>query len=673
MAFAQEFPAIKVIGRATESTIKLRWAPTDPMAWKYANQYGFTVERYTILENGDVLDEKPMKLLTSDPLKPQVLEAWKPYMENDFVAITAQAIYGKSFEPSEVTSDLMQIINTARELENRFSFAVYACDHSIEAAKLAGLFLEDENVHTGYKYLYRVYANVPKNLYPMDTAEVFIGIDDHFALPPPRDLKVVFEDKMAMISWNAGIHSRHYNSFWVERSTDKGKTFRRITETPFIAIERGTDQLNQRAYKVDSLEANNEEIAYRVIGISPFGELSIPSDTVIGMGLPAFQYVPAITGYKITKEGVNLTWKFPKEGTELLRSFDLLNQNPKSKKYTELQLSINPEKRRITDRNPASSNYYIIRANDTYGRQVLSFPYFVQTEDSIPPNIPVGLRGEIDTAGHVFLEWIPNPDLDLHGYKVFKSNFKDAEYIQIPGPILTTNKYVDTIDVENLTEKIYYKVQALDNRFNPSPFSSSLEIKKPDLISPASPVFIDISSDSTGISLKWQPSSSDDVDQHLLYRRGDSEQEWTLIRVIPRENSDQFFHDRNLLNRTTYSYTLLAVDDDGLESDPAVPISIHWNDFDAVSKVENLNYLIQRDKAQLILNWNYNAKEVHQFLIFRGGRDVGLQLYKSVSGEKRELTDPINLDDEVITYRVMAVSRSGEKSKMSEELVVNIK
>ena len=83
--------------------------------------------------------------------------------------------------------------------------------------------------------------------------------------------------------------------------------------------------------------------------------------------------------------------------------------------------------------------------------------------------------------------------------------------------------------------------------------------------------------------------------------------------------------------------------------------------------------LHQRDKAQLILNWNYNAKEVHQFLIFRGGRDVGLQLYKSVSGEKRELTDPINLDDEVITYRVMAVSRSGEKSKMSEELVVNIK
>ena len=56
MAFAQEFPAIKVIGRATESTIKLRWAPTDPMAWKYANQYGFTVERYTILENGDLVE-----------------------------------------------------------------------------------------------------------------------------------------------------------------------------------------------------------------------------------------------------------------------------------------------------------------------------------------------------------------------------------------------------------------------------------------------------------------------------------------------------------------------------------------------------------------------------------------------------------------------------------------
>src|SRR5688572_31162632 len=54
---------------------------------------------------------------------------------------------------------------------------------------------------------------------------------------------------------------------------------------------------------------------------------------------------------------------------------------------------------------------------------------------------------------------------DLAGYHIYKSNFNSDEFVAIPGPIRTSNIYVDTIKLNNLTEKIHYKIQAVDKRF----------------------------------------------------------------------------------------------------------------------------------------------------------------------------------------------------------------
>ncbi|MFM7853901.1 MAG: hypothetical protein ACKO96_18755, partial [Flammeovirgaceae bacterium] len=157
-------PSIKVIVRSFEDSIILRWAPNTPFAWQLLNQYGYRIERYTVVRDSVVLKDKPQKILMNG-LKPFELTRWEPYAKKDnMVAIAAQAIYGKSFTVSNNKSMSMgDVINLSREQESRFSFALFACDVSTAAATLSGLRWVDKDVKKNEKYLYRVYSLVPEN------------------------------------------------------------------------------------------------------------------------------------------------------------------------------------------------------------------------------------------------------------------------------------------------------------------------------------------------------------------------------------------------------------------------------------------------------------------------------------------------------------------------------
>ncbi|MEM6829038.1 MAG: hypothetical protein AAF551_00890, partial [Bacteroidota bacterium] len=429
MGSAQQQSELQLVARPTPTTIKLRWAISDPLGWKLANQYGYMIERYTVVEGKKVLDQRIKKVLTSRPVMPAVLPDWEPYIDDDFVAIAAQALYGEDFElDAGGNSGMAQLMNQAEELENRFSFLMYAADQSVKAAELSGLYWEDQEVSYDKKYLYKVYTLVPPHLHQIDTASVFVGLQDYYELPAPKDVKVVFGDQVSVISWNKGIYQREYNAFWVERSDDNGNTFQRITDAPFVPVQKKEKiGLNDRAYKTDSLPANNKNYQYRVIGVNAFGELSTPSDTVGGKGIPVFTAAPIITRHELLENGeVQLFWSFPERGKHLLKNYDLYRQNVESKQEELVAMDIGGvHDSSYVDHSPRASNYYLLRANDLHGRYTTSFPYFVQLDDSIPPLAPVGLTGTVDTLGVVRLSWEPNTEPDLHGYRLFKANYAE--------------------------------------------------------------------------------------------------------------------------------------------------------------------------------------------------------------------------------------------------------
>ena len=667
-------PSVKVMGRATHHSVKLRWGPDAPSAWQLANEYGYTIERVTLSVNGRMLENPVRTILNNTPLKPAEQNLWETAIDqDDYVAIAAQAIFGETFELEDYHSDMVKVIHKARELESRFSFALFSADQSPRAAELSGLYFEDKTVDPAARYVYRVYANVPARLLKIDTGFVFLGVPDYKSLPKIRDVNAQFDDRMAMISWNGGLMDKIYNSFWVERSDDKGKTFKKITERPIVNTYSGEVPSTNTVYKIDTLSANDIVYHYRVIGINGFGEMGPPSDTVSGFGRSSFSYNASIFKHNINSDGrVELEWTFPEAGAPLVKSFDLMRMNLKTKVAEKVMADIDRSARQIIDDKPRSSNYYIIAANDKYGRSNRSFPYLVQLEDSIPPAPPVEVDGSIDTLGHVYLTWKANEEDDLAGYHIYKANFRSDEFIMIPGSIVETNAYVDTIELSNLTEEIHYKVQAVDKRFNPSDFSRVITVKKPDVVPPVPPVFKLIKSDSSGVYMSWIRSSSEDADLHLLYRKHETDAEWELIKTFTRTDTTAIFRDMSVQHRTSYSYTILAVDDDGLESVPASPVNLRWIALDPYPPVESIYYTIDKSKKSITVSWDYMHGEIDKFLVYKANNGKPLQLYKSISATEQQVSDSYNISDTNVEYRIVASFKTGERTRLSKPVTIKM-
>ncbi|NBW36351.1 MAG: hypothetical protein EBR30_15295 [Cytophagia bacterium] len=564
------------------------------------------------------------------------------------------------------SSDVVKVVNKSREQESRFSFALFAADQSIKAAELSALYFEDETISPNAKYVYRIYANIPPEILKVDTGFVYLGLKDFQPLPRINDLRAQFEDQTVNLSWNATLFEKVYNSFWVERSED-GIKFNRITSQPIVNTFPGNIRKSNLIFKTDSLPSNDRKYYYRVMGVNSFGEIGPPSDTVSGSGKPFFAYSATVENHVITEnqQAVKLTWTFPQNGMSVLKSFDLLRLDPQTKSYTLIKDNMDKSSREISDESPHSSNYYVIRAWDRYGRSNNSFPYLVQLEDSIPPSAPMDLVGKIDTMGRVQLSWSPNAENDLLGYSIYRSNFKSQEFIQIPGPIFEETVYTDTIKLNNLTEKIYYKVRAYDKRFNSSAFSTVLELKKPDVVPPMPPVFKQIKRDSLGVLLSWEKSSSEDVAAHLLYRKADGEREWTLIKSIARTDTAKTYVDKDVKHRIQYYYTLLAVDDDGLESRPSSPLTMKWIDANPFPVIENLFFKIDKQKKQIDVSWVYDQQNIEKFIIYKSKNGGPLLFYKSLEGSTRKFVDDYGLSDVSVEYRVVAGFNTGERSKVS--------
>ena len=189
--------SVVTIARALPNSIMLRWAPTTPLAWQMANKWGYKVERFTVLRNGEALDNPEYALLTPLPFKPRPLDNWEELVNsNDYAAVAAQAIYGETFEMDAGDPDIMQVYRKTQELELRFSFALFAADVSRAVASASALFYVDRTAKDNEEYLYRVSTHIPAESYRVKVGGVLISLADYAPLPAPLEFHARFGDKI---------------------------------------------------------------------------------------------------------------------------------------------------------------------------------------------------------------------------------------------------------------------------------------------------------------------------------------------------------------------------------------------------------------------------------------------------------------------------------------------
>ena len=90
-------------------------------------------------------------------------------------------------------------------------------------------------------------------------------------------------------------------------------------------------------------------------------------------------------------------------------------------------------------------------------------PITVLAEDKTPPQIPSGLDVVLSGTG-AFLTWTANPETDLAGYRVFRSDRADGEFRLATDRLVTTNAFIDSAYRPGL----YYAVSAVDEFGNES-------------------------------------------------------------------------------------------------------------------------------------------------------------------------------------------------------------
>jgi fibronectin type 3 domain-containing protein len=655
--------SIKAISHPLPDSIQLRWAPSDYETWQASIKYGYIIERFTLVKNNTLITSPKGKVLTPEPLKPIPYDKIEAIADKDkYAAIAASAIYSETFKISTGhTPSLMEIKNIATEQENRFSFALFAADQSSTAARALGLWYTDRLVVKGEKYLYRIYLAQSLNL-SVDTGYTYTGPDETRGLPKPVNLMVEAGDKSAILTWTKDATSAAYTSYVVERAGE-GLNFSAVNHEPLVNTDDKSTDESPYHFFVDTFPSNYQTFAYRIYGISPFGEKGPYSDTISVSGREQMKSAPVVTANRV-ENLVVLKWKLEEEIKKELEGYRIIRSEQDDIGYTEIG-QVDKDTLRFIDANPLPGNYYKIVAFTKHGAQKASLPVFVQMPDSIPPSPPIGLSTLADTTGKLVLKWKANKETDIYGYRVYRANASNEEFSQLTVTPVRDTFFVDHINLQTLSKNIYYQVLAVDQRQNYSVFSTPLKVTRPDIVPPVAPVITGFESTDKGIKIKWANSTSSDVVTHILYRK-DAEKEWYPLKIFKDTITE--YLDSAIECGKNYSYTLAAVDSSGLTSLFAKPVTVVNNIFRKNTALI-LEANADRSKQIIRLTWNKipNAKK---YFIYRSIGEEPLSLYKVVL-LKNEFIDDHLQPGTLYTYALSAELDSGKKIHLSRLVKIN--
>lgn len=657
---------VKLLVRPSASdSILLRWAPADKDSWNLGNRYGYIVERYTILRQGRQPEYPERIRLTPNPLKPAPLDEWERYIDADrYAAIAAELIFGE-----RIITPVLSPTAIARQFQqeqNRFSFALYAADQSLTAARLSGLHFVDRTARADEKYLYAVFIALPDTL-PSDTAFAFTGLSEFQPLPPPIGLEASWGDRRVELSWNILYRSHLYNSYIIERSTD-GENFTRISESAAVQAS-AVGVIPEFAYRTDSLPDNRTTFHYRIRGISAFGEISPPSEAVVGRGRIPLTFAPTIVNNEvINNEAVRLTWEFPEEMNEYIDGFRIFRSASPTGIKDQLYEITESSARTFTDTNPGLTNYYVLSVFDAHTEKFTSGHIYAELIDSIPPIPPINLAGMIDSIGVVTLSWSANTEEDLDGYRVYRSNHPDFEFQLISSDIVRDTTFTDFVQVRTLTRSVYYRFRAIDLRGNQSEFSEILQLTRPSVIPPVSPLIQSVSETENGIEIRWINSSSVDVTAHHIYRKMPNDS--TSIRIFTFENRDesQSSHTDNTVRQgEMYIYYVVAENSGGLLSTPSSPVQQR-----APGRLAE--QIVLRGTSSLdgiVLTWTVQTqRQPARILIYKAENDEPLRLFGNTT--ESSFTDRTTAFERTFRYRIRVIYEDGSSSELSNEVSVSL-
>ncbi len=608
-------PSHGVTTRVLKDKIILRWAPSNYTFWDMGNTYGYVIERIGFRTDpaakqiNPIADDTVFVKLPGMPIMPWTQEQFLSVKDtsNKYLAIAMEMLYGE-LESGEDPTKGSSLQNSIMEQQNRHSYALMSADFDAEASKSLGFFYEDKDVKPGMSYVYRIMINHTDMDYKTDTLDVEIDFSKKYLEQPVTNCWVEGFDSQVKVAWTFH-NSAFFSAYDIERSSDK-KTWKKLNARPYLSSQ---SKLEKSFLYIDTTVVNDLTYHYRLRGYTPFADMGLYSEIMSTSPKDLTAPTPAFD-IKAKDQGgaVLITWDaFPNEadhdgfyvGRSYLASGGFEKISPKLKKQERAFLDLQPDM--------LENNYYAVISVDKSGNEAVSYVALGYVVDSLPPTPPTGLSGIIDSTGFVRISWARGPEADIIGYRVYWANDTLSEFSQLTGEILSHTVYYDSVNVKTLSEFAYYKVVAVDHRYNHSEYSKILALQKPDLVPPAAPVINKYNQEQLSVNFSWVNSVSDDVVLHRLERKGGDE-DWKAIKSFKQKEIQ--WTDKELTAGKAYSYRIAAIDDAG-NITYSKPLEITAIDRGLRDNIENLKIVNKDGKSYL--EWNYKTVNNAIFVVYK--------------------------------------------------------
>lgn len=671
--------------------IGLRWMPVGDTttanssatnyylnAWTRYRANGYTIERRR--KNSTTIERTVTILPDSAALSALALSS-----TSSIESEASDLLYGALYEPIELDSGQVngQAIRIeqgtpADEQYQRYTLTALGAEMSFRAAQLAGLGWIDSTVSFGIHYEYRIRE---AGISEADTAVRSFVISAQ-AVPPTLVLvyppRAKGGNKEAMVEWrwrdsnNATISNYYkaFSSYFVEKAPFASPiVYTRVNTKPLFPFSDLTDTLSYRI----PLDTNGVNYYVKIVGRTPFDEeINSAPTSVKGVEPIPYYSIRFDSTHRSANNQVYLHWVFPADTVDAqaqskIRGF-ILRQSSDFQTFQSVTSGafLSASTRQFTLNNVTESRYYMISAVTVNRDTIHSVPVFVDLPDDTPPAKPRGLLATWqDSTKTIKVTWSPNTETDLLGYKLLHASLPNEEPSVLADSITTTT-YIDTL-IKMDNRKAYYYLVAYDKRYNHSEISDRIELKKPDKIAPARPVFSNYGLTASGsVSLSWVNSASIDVASYRLTRKpkgntgvGSIIKSWTVAQAAETymDSSTQV---------ASYTYYIQAIDSTNNMSADSIDVEV-LTVMKSKPSLDSLVGVADTLFKQVALRWVYDATGVVEFQLLKAeGTSEQLSSWKIVDSFARTIFDDKVALGKTYSYAIRAVFSDGTMSNWKE-------
>lgn len=376
------------------------------------------------------------------------------------------------------------------------------------------------------------------------------------------------------------------------------------------------------------------------------------------------------------KEGIRLTWHFPKP--EFLRSIDIYKATGfrDSLDYRYL-LSVSPSDTSYLDKDviPSEIYSYKVVVNNAYGESPLSMSAMGWYYGDKPATAPVDLRAEV-SMGAVKLMW-SRPDGDTKAYYIMRSVEGDTALQQVGAAILSDSllvTYTDSVNDVNCT-MLTYAVRSENASRNLSPLSERIYVTPMRNIRLPAPLNLTTHYADKRVWVSWDMAEEFDrnVMGYRLERRiaptnkADTSQHFKPVRT--NKMLMNYYEDADVKEGLTYEYRLFSIGAHGLESSPSVVSSCL---VPVVKPLSISSLQVQKTNGGYRLAWEETEQEnIDCYKVYRVQENQPPRLLAKMKKNETSYFDSVKEDKVIYLYTVTCTGTNGVESEVIQWMGAN--